>query len=140
MRRKGENQILIEIYYKTAGSDSFKKVCDWLNNRAIPYKVKRMSEITRPTLMKMLALSTDGFEEILVSRTQESKKRIKLLDEVPVSAVIEYCMRDSRLLREPITVDDNRLLVGFNSDEIRMFVQHDYRRVELQALANSEEG
>ncbi|MGH2117998.1 ArsC/Spx/MgsR family protein, partial [Aerococcus sp. L_32] len=43
-------------------------------------------------------------------------------------------------LRRPIILDDKRLQVGYNEDEIRRFLPRSVRKLELQqALASYEE-
>ena len=52
----------------------------------------------------------------------------------------ELIQNNPGLLRRPIILDDKRLQVGYNEDEIRRFLPRSVRKLELQqALASYEE-
>ncbi len=42
--------------------------------------------------------------------------------------------KDPSLLRRPIIMDDRRLQVGYNEDEIRRFLPRKVRRLELEEM------
>ena len=54
--------------------------------------------------------------------------------------LFELIQNNPGLLRRPIILDDKRLQVGYNEDEIRRFLPRSVRKLELQqALASYEE-
>ncbi|KAF3376562.1 transcriptional regulator Spx, partial [Enterococcus faecium] len=46
--------------------------------------------------------------------------------------LLELVQNNPGLLRRPIMIDDKRLQVGFNEDEIRRFLPRDVRQLELR--------
>ena len=54
------------------------------------------------------------------------------LDDLPLQELLELVQNNPGLLRRPIMIDDKRLQVGFNEDEIRRFLPRDVRQLELR--------
>ena len=54
------------------------------------------------------------------------------LDELPLQDLLELVQENPGLLRRPIMIDEKRLQVGFNEDEIRRFLPRDVRQLELR--------
>ncbi len=56
-----------------------------------------------------------------------------------VSELINLISKNPSLLRRPIIMDNKRMQIGFNEDEIRAFLPRDYRKQELrQATIRAE--
>ncbi len=51
---------------------------------------------------------------------------------LPLQELLELVQNNPGLLRRPILIDDKRLQVGFNEDEIRRFLPRDVRQLELR--------
>ena len=84
---------MIKIYYKTTGCSTLKSVRNWLDKRNLPYQLEKTANITRPELIQMLSLSTKGFEELLVQRTEHSKLIQRQLAQCSTSTMIDYCLK-----------------------------------------------
>jgi len=54
------------------------------------------------------------------------------LDELSVRQLIELIELYPSLLRRPIILDEKRMQIGFNEDEIRAFLPRNYRKQELK--------
>lgn len=52
--------------------------------------------------------------------------------DLPLQELLELVQNNPGLLRRPIMIDDKRLQVGFNEDEIRRFLPRDVRQLELR--------
>lgn len=48
--------------------------------------------------------------------------------------MIDLVEKNPSLLRRPIIMDDRRLQVGYNEDEIRRFLPRKVRRLELEEI------
>lgn len=48
--------------------------------------------------------------------------------------LIDLVEKNPSLLRRPIIMDDRRLQVGYNEDEIRRFLPRKVRRLELEEI------
>lgn len=74
----------------------------------------------------MLKVTDNGFEDIIVSH-HKSKKVKSLSRRVDYNAIsIDYfialIIELPDLLRDPIVFDENKLLAGFNKEELRKFL------------------
>ena len=49
-----------------------------------------------------------------------------------ISALIRLIEQNPSLLRGPIIIDNKRMQIGFNEDEIRAFLPRSYRKQELK--------
>ena len=51
-----------------------------------------------------------------------------------IDQLIDLVEKNPSLLRRPIIMDDRRLQVGYNEDEIRRFLPRKVRRLELEEI------
>ena len=85
-------------------------------------------------------MTEEGTEEIISTRSKAFQELNVDLDEIPLNDLFELIQNNPGLLRRPIILDDKRLQVGYNEDEIRRFLPRSVRKLELQqALASYEE-
>ncbi len=54
------------------------------------------------------------------------------VDSISVSELLRLIEQYPSLLRRPIIIDDKRMQIGFNEDEIRAFLSRSYRKQELK--------
>ena len=83
-------------------------------------------------LKSILQMTEDGTEEIISTRSKVFQKLNMDLDDLPLKELLELVQDNPGLLRRPIMVDEKRLQVGFNEDEIRRFLPRDVRQLELR--------
>ena len=61
------------------------------------------------------------------------------VDDLTIKELIQLISEYPNLLRRPIILDNKRMQIGFNEDEIRAFLPRDYRKQELrQATIRAE--
>ncbi|RZI48194.1 ArsC/Spx/MgsR family protein [Lactococcus kimchii] len=118
---------MIKIYQKSQTNQSTERVRDWLTARAIPYQTISKSSLSKADLMRVLSLSNKGFDEIMVSESKAPKLYSQLrnsrdLEQMTTDEMIQFLLEHPQLLRSPITFDEQRLLVGYNTDDIRTFL------------------
>lgn len=77
-------------------------------------------------------MTEDGTEEIISTRSKVFQKLNIDLDDLPLNELLKLVQGNPGLLRRPIMIDDKRLQVGFNEDEIRRFLPRDVRQMELR--------
>lgn len=90
------------------------------------------SPLSRDELMAILAFTENGTEDIISTRSKVFQKLDIDLDELSVSELIDLIAKNPGLLRRPIILDNKRMQIGFNEDEIRAFLPRDYRKQELR--------
>jgi regulatory protein spx len=83
-------------------------------------------------LKAILQMTEDGTEEIISTRSKVFQKLNMDLDELSLKELLDLVRDNPGLLRRPIMIDEKRLQVGFNEDEIRRFLPRDVRQYELR--------
>lgn len=84
--------------------------------------------------MQVLRMTENGTEEI-ISTLSRTFQNLKInLDDLSIDQLIDLVEKNPSLLRRPIIMDDRRLQVGYNEDEIRRFLPRKVRRLELEEI------
>lgn len=84
--------------------------------------------------MQVLRMTENGTEEIISTRSRTFQNLKINLDDLSIDQLIDLVEKNSSLLRRPIIMDDRRLQVGYNEDEIRRFLPRKVRRLELEEI------
>lgn len=120
---------------------SCRKARAWLNEHDVKFQKHNIitSPLSREELMSILAFTENGTEDIISTRSKVFQKLDVDVDELSVSNLIDLISKNPGLLRRPIILDNKRMQIGFNEDEIRAFLPRDYRKQELrQATIKAE--
>lgn len=111
-----------------------QKARAWLQEHQIPFVERNIfsEPLNSSELKAILQMTEDGTEEIISTRSKVFQKLNMDLDDLPLQELLELVQNNPGLLRRPIMIDDKRLQVGFNEDEIRRFLPRDVRQLELR--------
>ena len=113
---------------------SCRKARAWLEENDIPYVERNIfSEGLSITEIKsILRMTEDGTEEIISTRSKAFQELNVDLEDMTLQELFNLIQDNPGLLRRPIMVDEKRLQVGYNEDEIRRFLPREVRALELQ--------
>ena len=119
--------------YTSPSCTSCRKARAWLQEHEIPFVERNIfsEPLNISELKSILQMTEDGTEEIISTRSKVFQKLNMDLDDLPLKE-LELVQDNPGLLRRPIMVDEKRLQVGFNEDEIRRFLPRDVRQLELR--------
>lgn len=114
---------------------SCRKARNWLQSHDIEYVERNIisDPLSTDEIKDILKVTEDGTEEIISQRSKTFKNLDIPLDELPLSRLLELIHDNPTLLRRPILMDDKKLQVGFNEDEIRRFLPRSVRVLDLLA-------
>ena len=120
--------------YTSPSCTSCRKARAWLQEHQIPFVERNIfsEPLNSSELKAILQMTEDGIEEIISTRSKVFQKLNMDLDDLPLQELLELVQNNPGLLRRPIMIDDKRLQVGFNEDEIRRFLPRDVRQLELR--------
>lgn len=121
---------------------SCRKAKAWLEEHEIPYTERNIfaEPLSISEIKEILRMTEDGTDEIISTRSKIFQKLNVDLETLPLNKLYELIQENPGLLRRPIILDEKRLQVGYNEDEIRRFLPRSVRKLELQqALASYEE-
>lgn len=132
--------IYMVTLYTSPSCTSCRKARAWLTEQSIPFKERNIfsEPLSVNEIKQILQMTEDGTEEIISKRSKVYQDLNVDLDELPLKELFDLIRKNPGLLRRPIIMDDKRLQVGYNEDEIRRFLPRDVRAMELreaQALA-----
>ncbi|MCP0887750.1 transcriptional regulator SpxA [Ligilactobacillus sp. WILCCON 0076] len=120
--------------YTSPSCTSCRKARAWLKKHDIPFAERNIfSEPLKINEIKqILQMTEDGTEEIVSKRSKAYLDLNVDIDELPLQELFDLIQKNPGLLRRPIIMDDKRLQVGYNEDEIRRFLPREVRALELQ--------
>lgn len=120
---------MIRIY--TAPScASCRKVKSWLKEHNIPYVEKYFSTLLREIELKeLLERSENGTDDIISKRSKIIKENDIDIDSMSISELIKFIQENPSVLKRPIMIDERRFQVGYNAEEIRVFIPRELRKL-----------
>ncbi|MCI1975288.1 MAG: transcriptional regulator SpxA [Limosilactobacillus sp.] len=119
--------------YTSPSCTSCRKAKSWLQENGIPFKERNIfsEPLNVSEIKNILRMTEDGTEDIISKRSKAYSELKVNLDEIPMKQLYELISKNPGLLRRPIIIDDKRLQVGYNEDEIRRFLPRQVRELEL---------
>jgi len=112
--------------YTTPSCSSCRKAKKWLDDHRIPYSEKNIfnENITEDDLDLMLEHSQNGFEDIISTRSKIIRESDIDLDGMRTNELKRFILDNPSVLKRPIMIDpkDNKMQVGYNDEEIRVFI------------------
>ena len=113
---------MIKIYMSPSCL-SCRKVKQYFQKENIPFTEINIlkHEITIDELKEMLNKSLDGTEEIISTRSKVFKEENVDIDSMSIQQLCNFIKEHPSILKRPIIVDENKIQVGYNSDEIEIF-------------------
>ena len=120
--------------YTSPSCTSCRKARAWLEENNITYKERNIfsEPLTIVEIKSILRMTEDGTEEIISTRSKVFQELNVDLDDLPLNELFDLIQDNPGLLRRPIMVDEKRLQVGYNEDEIRRFLPREVRALELK--------
>lgn len=122
--------------YTSPSCTSCRKAKAWLKKHDISFKERNIfaNPLNKEEIMQVLRMTENGTEEIISTRSRTFQNLKINLDDLSIDQLIDLVEKNPSLLRRPIIMDDRRLQVGYNEDEIRRFLPRKVRRLELEEI------
>src|SRR5699024_6752270 len=120
--------------YTSPSCTSCRKAKAWLEEHDISYKERNIfsEPLSLDEIKEILRMTEDGTDEIISTRSKVFQKLDENIDQLPLKDLYELIKKNPGLLRRPIILDDKRLQVGYNEDEIRRFLPRTVRTFQLR--------
>jgi regulatory protein spx len=122
--------------YVSPSCTSCRKAKRWFEERNIPYTERNL--LQRPLqideLRHILSLSLEGTEEIVSTRSKVYRDMNIDIEELTLKELVELLRENPSMLRKPLVIDEKRLLIGYNEEEIRVFLPRTVRMLERQHM------
>ena len=127
--------------YTTPSCTSCRKARAWLEEHQLPYTERNIfsEPLSLQEIKDILRMTEEGTEDIVSTRSKAYSDLNIEISELSLNDFYRIVQEQPGLLRRPIMIDEKRLQIGFNEDEIRRFLPREVRALELrkvQALVN----
>lgn len=119
--------------YVSPSCTSCRKAKAWFEKHSIPFRERNIfsEPLTKGEILQILRMTENSTEEIISTRSRAFQQLKINLDDLSIDQLLALVEKNPNLLRRPIIMDDRRLQVGYNEDEIRRFLPRKVRRLEL---------
>ncbi|MGM7719577.1 transcriptional regulator SpxA [uncultured Metabacillus sp.] len=120
--------------YTSPSCTSCRKAKAWLEEHDIAYIERNIfsEPLTIQEIKEILRMTEDGTDEIISTRSKIFQKLNINLESMPLQDLYNLIQENPGLLRRPIIIDEKRLQVGYNEDEIRRFLPRRVRTFQLK--------
>jgi len=120
--------------YTSPSCTSCRKAKAWLEEHDIAYKERNIfsEPLTIDEIKEILRMTEDGTDEIISTRSKVYQQLDVDIDTLPLKDLFDLIQKNPGLLRRPIILDEKRLQVGYNEDEIRRFLPRTVRTFQLR--------
>ncbi|WP_243385710.1 transcriptional regulator SpxA [Bacillus kexueae] len=120
--------------YTSPSCTSCRKAKSWLEEHNIEYKERNIfaEPLTIDEIKEILRMTEDGTDEIISTRSKVFQKLNIDVESLPLQDLYDIIQQHPGLLRRPIIIDEKRLQVGYNEDEIRRFLPRKVRTFQLK--------
>ncbi|WP_310177631.1 transcriptional regulator SpxA [Neobacillus niacini] len=127
--------------YTTTSCASCRKAKAWLEDHHIDYIEKNLltHHLTVDEIKSILRLTEEGTSEIISTNSKTFKELNINIESLPLNEFYKLIIEHPKMLRRPIIMDEKRIQVGYNDEEIRSFLPRKLRTFlnnELQKMAN----
>lgn len=119
--------------YTSPSCTSCRKAKAWLEQNEIAYRERNIfsEPLSIEEIKEILRMTEDGTDEIISTRSKAFQELDMNIEELPMQNLFELIQHNPGLLRRPIILDEKRLQVGYNEDEIRRFLPRKVRTFQL---------
>lgn len=120
--------------YTSPSCTSCRKARAWLEEHNIPYQERNIfsEPLSIDEIKEILRMTEDGTDEIISTRSKVFQKLNVNVETMPLQQLYKLINEHPGLLRRPIILDEKRLQVGYNEDEIRRFLPRTVRTFQLR--------
>ena len=122
--------------YTTPSCTSCRKARAWLEEHQIPYTERNIfsEPLSLQEIKDILRMTEEGTEDIVSTRSKAYSDLNIEISEISLNDFYRIVQEQPGLLRRPIMIDEKRLQIGFNEDEIRRFLPREVRALELRKV------
>lgn len=117
--------------YTTPASQSCRKVIAWLKKHNLSFIEKNIfsSDLHTSEIREILERCENGTDDIISKRSKVIKENDIDLDSMSINELIKFIQANPSVLKRPIMIDERRFQVGYNAEEIRVFIPRELRKL-----------
>lgn len=119
--------------YMTPRYESSVKARKWLRKQGLEFQeidLLKNGALLRKSWFDIISLLEGDVIDLVLTRSKTYKTSKINLGEMSLSELADYLILEPKLIRQPIIYDGEKLQIGFNPDEMRVFIPKKVRQVE----------
>lgn len=122
--------------YVSPSCTSCRKARAWLEENNLEFTEKNIfhEPLTKREIKRILSLTETGTKEIISYRSQAYQELDVELESLSMTQLLNLFIEQPSLIRRPILLDERRLQIGYNEEDIRCFLPREVRRLELARI------
>lgn len=122
--------------YVSPSCTSCRKAKAWLEEQNLTFNEKNIfhEPLTKQEIKQILSLTEEGTTELISYRSQAYQSLKVDIEDLSMNELLELFTDQPSLIRRPIIMDERRLQIGYNEEEIRCFLPRKVREVELAEI------
>ena len=119
------------VVYTSPGCASCRKVKQWLKDRDLQYIEKNIFKtlLNDNEIKHLLMRSENGTDDIVSKRSKVIQDSHIDLDGMTIDELISFIKTNPSVLKRPIIISEENFQVGYDEDEISVFVPHELREI-----------
>lgn len=127
--------------FTTPSCGSCRKAKAWFEEHQIVFIERNIlsNPLTIDEIKSILRLTEEGTDEIISTNSKVFQELNVDIEALPLNELYKLVMNNPKMLRRPIILDEKRLQVGYNEEEITRFLPRRLRTfvtIESQTEAN----
>ncbi|MDM5328969.1 transcriptional regulator SpxA [Neobacillus sp. CF12] len=124
--------------YLSPSCTSCRRAKAWLDEHQIPYKERNIlsEKLSLEEIKNILRYTEDGTDEIISTKSKAFQKLNIDIDSLSLRELYTIIKENPGLLKKPLILDEKRLQVGFNEEEIRSFLPRKMRIFQFDEVDN----
>lgn len=122
--------------YTAPGCSSCRKVKDWFNEWEIPFVEHDITRIPleKKDILDILYKTENGVEDIISTRSKLFKEKKVDFKTMTTAELVVFIQENPMVLKRPIIVDERKIHVGYNAEEITVFIPREKREAYIETL------
>ncbi|MBE6122447.1 MAG: Spx/MgsR family RNA polymerase-binding regulatory protein [Erysipelotrichaceae bacterium] len=123
------------VVYTSPGCASCRKVKQWLKDRNLPFVEKNIFKtlLNDSEIRHLLIRSENGTDDIISKRSKVIQENHLDLDAMTLDELISFIKNNPSILKRPIILNEKNFQVGYDAEEITMFIPEELRSVADKA-------
>ena len=123
------------VVYTSPGCARCRKVKAWLNERHLPFIEKNIFKtlLNDNEIKHLLMRSENGSDDIISKRSKVIQEKNLDLDSMTVDELVHFVKKNPSVLKRPIIISENSFQVGYDEEEMGVFVPRELRKFAHEA-------
>ncbi|MBR0385943.1 MAG: transcriptional regulator Spx [Erysipelotrichaceae bacterium] len=120
------------VIYTSPGCASCRKAKQWLKDHEMPFTEKNIFStiLNEKEIRFLLERSENGTDDIISKRSKIIRDSNLDIEGMSINELVRFVQLNPSVLKRPIIMDERRFLVGYDDEEIGVFMPANLRTLQ----------